>query len=660
MDLFRNFLLHTDWWVLAIGLAFLVRQAFLIWAAEQGRKQDLVKKLYKANQEFHLSVLVPYLNPRELPNLITLLSAIDEQQYPVTRVTVHVVTSQETAPDFDDPQVTQVLKANVKIWQYPVYKASFEDALSWLIERCLAGGGSGLFVFLKPTDLIKPDFFQNIVARGFDSFAIQGYVANKNQPESFVDKLRALSRRLTNRIDNAGRYHLGLSCRLLDSGWAIKQEVLEMIPFHRGRDLDNLEYTLRLNLENYRVSWAPNVVVYSDEERSFVDELTEGIGAAVNRMRMLAWYSPRLLTRALFRLDLAYLENAFAIVKPSVFFIGLVLLTLGLLSGFTPPEATLARPATWFFLAAGVLTIHMFSMLVSRCKPEDFLLSIFATPLVAAMSIISFPLAAVQYVSSMLIRRNAKRVDTSYKKRRATRFDETLEPVENMLSSEGPSKRVIEEILKGKPPNTEYTDIAAQEFDVGDTPSPTSFSKRGLVNPRLGVRKAVFSNSETQIGTQASIQSRQPLPREHIKAVPLSNGKNQVECLLKTVTTYDDEENEFYRLTLEYKSVSFSTAKYRILDQAYYELYTKLSSKGLTIITCGSCGYFYNPTADVPDAIRNAGVCLFGKMGKEVNLSTDAVTVLSQACDYHTQIDQREVIVQQWKDSVALAKVRTN
>jgi hypothetical protein len=150
---------------------------------------------------------------------------------------------------------------------------------------------------------------------------------------------------------------------------------------------------------------------------------------------------------------------------------------------------------------------------------------------------------------------------------------------------------------------------------------------------------------------------RAKLPRETIKSVPLSNGSKEIPCSLKTCTTFDEEGNEQYQLTLEYKSLSITTETYRILDQAFYELHAKLMSRGLTVITCGSCGNFYNPTADVPGALRNAGVCLFGKMGQEVNLHTDAVTVMSQACAHHCDLSQRERQVRQWKESLALSRV---
>ncbi|MEB3286858.1 MAG: glycosyltransferase family 2 protein [Vampirovibrionales bacterium] len=733
-----NLLGHFDVWLIAIGGVLILRQLFTALAADQGRKQDLVKRSYKSSQDFQISTLIPCLKAEETGELLNLLAAINQQQYPTAKVAVHIVASNETYQALEDLQIQEALAPNVRIWLYPELFARYEVAIGWLIDRCLALGGAGMFVFLKSTDMIKPDFFQNIVSRGFDSFVIQGYVANKTMPETTLEKISALSRRLDNRISNAGRYHLGLSCRLLDTGWAIKQDVLEMIPYHRGVDLDNLEYTLRLNLENFRVAWAPNVVVYSSDHESFSDRVTLSVGAIFNRMRMFLAYAPRLLTRALARFDLTLAESALSIIKPPTVFIGAALLLMALLASIGESQVALnsalnaetlaavsknaswpfGRPVVWFALALSLAVVQLCNLAVARSKASDYLVLMFQTPLLYAMGLLMLPFGALQYVSSLLARKKleaeAYEEQSShyrYHRRRATRFDENqapvkppelmtekasqaresrqpqskaLKPGENIvfegMDAFAPSKSLIDELLyeslessendqqhdeeRQEPGRKAYHDEmeaaqAQNRHSRQSDPASESFwegMRQAIPKAILPFQKKGFVNPSLESAHRDSLLPRRPqpvlLPREQIKAVLLSNGEHQLDCLLKTKTTFDDEGNELYTLTLEYKSLAFSTATYRILDQAFYELYAKLSGKGLTILTCGSCGYFYNPTADVPGTLRHSGVCLFGKQGKEVNMSMDAVSVLSQPCDYHASLGEREAIVQHWKDSL--------
>lgn len=628
------------WFGGLIGLAMLSRFR-LILAAEHGRKQDLVKKLYKHAQEFRLAVLIPFLDAGDYPSLLALLHAIHEQNYPSSKVIVHIVAAGESHRALVPPS----LRANVRVWEYssaarPTRDAPrYEEALGWLIERCLARGGNNLFVFLRPTDIIKPDFFRNIVARSLDSFVIQGYLALKNPPETLFAKVAALSARLFNRIDNAGRFHLGQSCRLLDSGWAIKQDVLEMIPYRRGIDLDNLEYTIRLNLENFRVSWAPNVVVYADSRVHPLDAVTRRTGALFNRCRLLLWYAPRLLGRALFRFDANSLGLLTAIIRLPLLSLTLLSVGMVLLASASSVLPSAGAPfdgkTVWMTITAALLALHLLTLWVARCRPADLVTLLAYTPVAYLCGLAASPISL-----SILLRRVwrkraplgwGRRSAQTYRTMRKTRFNEELEPPPNLFDEAREARqeaRIIQDLLLDDPATL--------------APSPYSAGYSGDYASGFGSENAPVTRPE----------------RELVRPLPLSNGNRRIECLLKTRIAYNADGQETYQLTLEYKNIAFSTESYRILDQAFYEMHAKLAGRGLTPIACGSCGYFYNPTADQPGALKSPGVCLQGKSGREVDLTADAVSVISPACEHHGALDRREAIVRQWKESLAAGSIQ--
>lgn len=651
-----NLLPHNFSWLnLTLGLAvglFLIRQLLVILAAEQGRKHDLVKKLSRENQEFQLSILIPFLDANEHPALLALLHAIHEQEYPSSKVSIHLVASEETRRDL----IPQSLRANVKVWPFPTGETPrYPVAIAWLIERCLAAGGNGMFVFLKPTDMIKPDFFQNVAVRGLDSFAIQGYVALKNMPDSPLAKACALSTRLFNRIGNAGRFHLGLSCRLLDSGWAIKQEVLEMIPYRRGTDLDNLEYTIRLNLENFRVNWAPNVVVYADSNVSFLGYLTQCVGTIFNRATLLLHYGPRLLSRVLMRFDWNDLEQWLAIVTPPYLFTFLAMATLSVLKAITPWPIP-ADSTFWAISATLVLVLNVLALVVARGRVNDYISMLVYTPISYLFAFLASPLAIYAALQEAWL--NRPEVGSSYRKVRSTRFNEDSD-VDQTWIAEQQNKHALQDMIRA---NALDDAMGRADYDTDEVSWQNEFPVTPQRPKKTGATLESAQGQNRRATNQAGVASEAPQPvmrkqpSEVVRSVPLSNGTKRVNCRLKTLTTFSPDGRENYQLTLEYKSIAFSTEAYSILDQAFYELHAKLRNRGLTIITCGSCGNFYNPTVDVPDAIINSGVCLFDKEGKEVSLKTDAVTVVSQACNYHCPLEQREGIVRQWKDSLSLSR----
>ncbi len=631
MDDWLTLITQFDTWLIVLGTILVIRQLFVIFSAEQGRKQDLVKKLYKGRTDFNLSVLIPYLHSADLTHLLQLLKAIEAQEYPSSRISVNIVCTPETANDLNP----DMLNVNVKRWTHPEQRTNYGQAVSWLIERCLASGGNQMFTFLKPNDMIKPDFFQNIVAGGFESSIMQGYVATRRQATTPLGQVVALSKRLINRIGNAGRYHLGLSCRLQDSGWAIKQEVLEMIPYRRGLDLDNLEYSLRLNLSNFRVTWAPNVVVYSDEAFDFIPFITNCVGAFFNRIQVFTRYGLPLLFRSLIRLDFAYIEEFITVIKPPHFMAGMLFALLAYLA-LEYPVTVPGDPIIWASFAGTVFVLHILSLLVARSKANDYATSILWTPLLYIAGIISIPVALINFLVSLSLGTGSHR---SYKTQYKTRFNETIDPEPSMFDTAHQQEAVIRDMLVENAPNEAEMSRLRRNREQGISP-------KQYAQPSSANAPSAMSNPNKK---HAKVVE---------KTVPISNGKRQVDAILKTKTSYEESPEsttaeEVYQMTLEYKTVSFSTQTYRILDQAFYELESKMLSKGLTIVSCGSCGYFYNPTADVPNAVNNTGVCLFGKKGRNVNLNTDAVSVVSPSCPYHASLDHREALVREWQESLA-------
>jgi hypothetical protein len=608
-----NGLLHFQFWFGSLIVLGLLRRLSIVFAAEQGRKRDLLRRGYSENHEQRISVLIPFLKSEDYSSLIALLRTLADQNYPASKVTIHLVASQETRPIL----MPQALRYNVRVWEYPYEEVTEHQARSWIIDRCLAQGGNSLFVFLRATDMVKQDYFRHLVAKSLDSFVIQGYTAIKNQPLTVLDKVSAFSNRLFNRIDNAGRNHLGFSIRLMDSGWAVKQDVLEMIPYRRGTDLDNLEYTIRLVLENFKIAWAPQAVIYSESRQPVSSRVMIQASSIFNRLRLLALYGPRLLALSVLRMNGNSLATFVAILRPPAFTTPLLLSALAIASFFVP---VLRGDRTfWVALAGMALSIHLLACFVARCRITEIALTLIQAPLAYVVNVISLPFGVVLLIKETL-RKRAKAGMERYRRESTTRFNETIPSSDSSLPMAGQIRRPLSE-------------DAFEEIELSGQP----------------YLQGVQENEPAPLAAQ---RYRSPGVQEYIRPLPLSNGQKHIECQLKTTLTTQSDGVEYYQLVLEYKALAFSTASYRILDQAFYELHTKLAARGLTPIACGSCAYFYNPTADQPGALNTTGVCLQGKLGQEVSLTDDAVTPVSEACQHHTAIQRREEILRHWKESL--------
>jgi len=658
-------------WLVAVGLALFFYQGLIIFSAERGRQKDLIKKLHPVPTDFNVGVLIPYADSTDIADLLNLLKAIEQQQYPSSRVRIHVGCTEDTAHDLLDLGATE-LPQNLKVWTAPENCRHSGQIQAWLVERCLAAGGLGMAIFLKPTDLIRPDYFQNVVQAGLSHHVIQGYVASRFAPHTPLEQVVHLGQRLFNRIHNAGRYHMGLSCQLASTGWAAKQDILEMIPFHQGHTADNLEYTLRLNLADIAVKWAPNMVVFSNEKPRLMNTIHTHLGQMADHGRLLCRYGIALTVQGLFRGHPQLLDAFIQVAQPSAFILGLTLLILGYFAEHPFPGTTLATQgssAAWYSVAAMVFLSNLMDMLVARVKLGDLVTNSFWTPLVFAAGTILFPVALIRTTAVIAVEIIAGRSRRGYRHQQHTRFNEGMR-AEPTLFQDGyhkPDKAVRDLLLR----NTASASLQVAQanalsehrtdYFAEGQPNSTITAPLGNVSPYSSRESSATTPSPLSYdmtpqaalpAVPATVPRHRPLPQVVEKTIPISNGQRYVNALIKIVTDTDEDGRQNHQMSLNYKNVSFQSQSYQILDQAFYELESKLLSRGMTIVSCGSCGYFYNPTADIPSSQKNAGVCLFGKRGRDVSLITDCVGVTSQACTYHAPLDQRETIVRQWRESL--------
>ncbi|MEB3206738.1 MAG: hypothetical protein VKK59_05255 [Vampirovibrionales bacterium] len=609
--------------LLSLASLIALHHLWMLFHAEQGRKRDLIQRVEAPMTDTQVAILICYTQPSELNNLADLLDALEEQAYPVTRATIHIATTEETHADL----LQLPLPSNTRLWQHPGFRIEAAQLQGWLVERCLALGGSDLYVFLQPTDIVKPDFLQSVVNRSFDAFVFQGYLASRYRPVSPLEKLLALNTRLQNRLVNAGRFHAGGSAKLMPSGWAIKQELLEMLPYAAGINaagvqvLDHTAYGLRLALEKFRVAWAPNIVVYQDEYQPASQKLHCLVASALYKSKLWWQFTPLLLWRSLSRLDAEPLLALLNLVEIPAFWVGLGCFSLALLDAL-PQLSIWGGAITWLILGLSVMVVHAVGLLIARSRLDDIISTIFWTPLLYIAAAVLSPWGLVQCLMARLFR--YRQVGYRSKSPLVKRFNEALTPAQ---------------------PASQANSIEAQTLS-----SPIASKSSPSHDPLLDTPHDALVGLSPAASSVMSVQALSE-PDTRVKWVPVTNGSRQVECQLSASQAQLPDGSHRYSLVLEYKGIAFQTAKYRGLDQAYYELHAKLADRGLTIMTCGSCGYFYNPASD--GHLSSSGVCLFGKLSKSVDILSDAVTVTSQACAHHRDITEREFLVRQWQESQA-------
>jgi cellulose synthase/poly-beta-1,6-N-acetylglucosamine synthase-like glycosyltransferase len=94
---------------------------------------------------------------------------------------------------------------------------------------------------------------------------VQGYIDSKNPFDSWITCSYSIAFWMANRIFQLPRYYLGLSCGLCGTGFCIDLEVLKKLKWGATCLTEDLEFTMKLALNNMKVSWANEAIVYDEK-----------------------------------------------------------------------------------------------------------------------------------------------------------------------------------------------------------------------------------------------------------------------------------------------------------------------------------------------------------------------------------------------------------
>lgn len=94
---------------------------------------------------------------------------------------------------------------------------------------------------------------------------VQGYIDSKNPFDSWITLSYSIAFWLSNRIFQLPRYYLGLSCGLCGTGFCLDIDVLKKIGWGATCLTEDLEFTMKLSLNDMKVAWAHEAVVYDEK-----------------------------------------------------------------------------------------------------------------------------------------------------------------------------------------------------------------------------------------------------------------------------------------------------------------------------------------------------------------------------------------------------------
>jgi hypothetical protein len=617
---------------LTYGLWMLPQLQTLI-AAEGGRKKDLVRRSHVQGFDFDVLILIPFTLEAQYPALVDCLACLTAQQYPQHKVKWAILA--HTAVQHYQSTVEALVPANTSslMWLNAPETETATSLLAWGVRHALSHFPAQLVGFLHPSDLVKPDFLNQLTAKAYSHEVIQGYVASRDYAGGWLHKLIGIETRISSRIQAAGRYHAGMPLILRESGFAIKTTLLEQLPWPAiGEPHASWLYSLALAQYRIPIVWAPTVVVYKRLSPSWGESIEIGwketmikLGLGVQSMGLLFQKPPQSLVTAITLTSYWWTTSwVFALaVASSFFYIGV----------------QLNQPATQIsgiVLGSMVVGVQLATLGVSRLPWQDWLVFALLKPVFAVISVVALPLMLLKTIVQLALRVSKTRLPAQ--PNRQTAVPAPTRSVQSL--AENTTKR----------PPVEAVTTTAIKAPAVEPLLQEEVSSQNKLAPTTTNQSTEFLDALWQKAVAAKAVTLQAT-----YTVPLLFGTKSVEATVEVTVA----PNKGIQLTLQYKQQAFKTAFYPLFSQGFYELQEKLSQYNIQLLSCGSCAYYFQPALAVTQQ-QQVGLCLKQveqhRQDEETPLLSP-ITVLSNHCTHHTPFSERAAILASLNNQQAAQEV---
>jgi cellulose synthase/poly-beta-1,6-N-acetylglucosamine synthase-like glycosyltransferase len=310
------------------------------------------EKQKKASVLHRFAIVIPAHNEEKV--IGSMVKSLKKQKYPADRYDIFVICdncTDNTSYEAKKTGADVLIRRNNK-------KRGKGYALEWAFTR--------IFNMQKDYDAICVFDADNVVTSTYlreintmlnmGHQVIQGYIDSKNPFDSWISLSYSIAFWLSNRVFQQTRYNLGLSCGLCGTGFCIRTSVIKEIGWGATCLTEDLEFTMKLVLNDRKVSFCKNAVVYDEKPLTFIQSWRQRKRWMQGHTDCAIRYLPKLFKKAFKEADLKAFDCAIYLFQPIRF------ICFGLAMLFSWSEVV--YPAAPFYIIGYAFTNEVWSVIV--------------------------------------------------------------------------------------------------------------------------------------------------------------------------------------------------------------------------------------------------------------------------------------------------------
>ncbi|MGE5676616.1 MAG: glycosyltransferase family 2 protein [Pseudomonadota bacterium] len=349
----------------AIGTYYFVTSVF-----------GLAEKLYgKATRNYlplkRFAIFIPAHNEEIV--IGSIVENLKQMNYPKDSYDVYVI-----ADNCSDGTAAAAKEAGANVLErYHDKLKGKGHALQWAFEKVLYDDENvyDAAVIFDADNIVSRNFLREMNNKLCDGQkVVQGYIDSKNPFDSWITASYSVAFWTSNRMFQSARAFLGLSCEIGGTGFCMDVQVLKEIGWQATCLVEDLEFTMKLMMNNIKVGWAENAIVYDEKPLTLAQSWKQRRRWMQGFADVNARYFVKLLVKGVKDRNMGLIDCAVYTLQPYVLMLGAIMLLLSpinyLMDGDLFIISTRLMPA--FFQLYGIVQF----LLIPMCLFYDKKLSI--------------------------------------------------------------------------------------------------------------------------------------------------------------------------------------------------------------------------------------------------------------------------------------------